>query len=245
MNKQRALAVPLLTTPTDPVGGAYARSSYTVESADPLRHKQALRLLIERMYSWRGLNLVESAVHTDRPDRITLLASEKGDVFGTVTLGLDGDAGILAETLYPEEIAVLRKQGARLCELTRLAMDTQHNSREVLGALLHLVYIHGRLLHRATDVVIEVHPRHAPFYRRMLGFRIIGSERICPRVDAPAVLMHLELGHMDDQIARFGGTADPQARTLYPYFMSREAQDYILGTLVAASGTAARHPLSC
>jgi hypothetical protein len=57
--------------------------------------------------------------------------------------------------------------------------------------------------------------------------------------------MHLELGHMDDQIARFGGTADPQARTLYPYFMSREAQDYILGTLVAASGTAARHPLSC
>lgn len=50
---------------------------------------------------------------------------------------------------------------------------------------------------------------------------------------------------MDDQIARFGGSADPQARTLYPYFMSREAQDYILGTLVAASGTAARHPLSC
>ena len=164
MNKQAALAVPTLTAQTDPVDGECISTRYTVECADPLRHKQALRLLIERMYSWRGLNLVESAVHTDRPDRITLLASEKGDVFGTVTLGLDGDASILAETLYPEEIAVLRKQGARLCELTRLAMDTQHNSREVLGALLHLVYIHGRLLHRATDVVIEVHPRHAPFY---------------------------------------------------------------------------------
>lgn len=245
MNKQAALAVPTLNAPTDPVDGACISTRYTVECADPLRHKQALRLLIERMYSWRGLNLVESAVHTDRPDRITLLASENGDVFGTVTLGLDGDAGILAETLYPDEIAALRRQGARLCELTRLAMDTRHNSREVLGALLHLVYIHGRLIHRATDVVIEVHPRHASFYRRMLGFRIIGSERTCPRVDAPAVLMHLELGHMDAQIARFGGTADPQARTLYPYFMSREAQDSILGTLAAASAATPRHPLSC
>ena len=59
----------------------------------------------------------------------------------------------------------------------------------VLGTLFHLAYIHGRLIRGATDLVIEVHPRHASFYRRMLGFRIIGAERICPRVDAPAVLM--------------------------------------------------------
>lgn len=234
MNKQRALAVPLLATPTDPVGGAYARSSYTVESADPIRHERALRLLIERMYGWRGLSLVESVVATNSPDRITLVASENGEVCGTMTLGLDSEKGMFADTLYPAELAALRSRGARLCELTRLAMDTRHNSREVLGALIHLVYIHARLIHRATDAVIEVHPRHAPFYRRMLGFRLIGEERICPRVDAPAVLMHLELGHMDDQIARFGGTADPQARTLYPYFMSREVQASILGTLVAA-----------
>ena len=245
MNKQRALAVPLLATPTDPVGGAYARSSYTVESADPIRHERALRLLIERMYGWRGLSLVESVVATNSPDRITLVASENGEVCGTMTLGLDGEKGMFADTLYPAELAALRSRGARLCELTRLAMDTRHNSREVLGALIHLVYIHARLIHRATDAVIEVHPRHAPFYRRMLGFRLIGEERICPRVDAPAVLMHLELGHMDDQIARFGGTADPQARTLYPYFLSREAQDSILGTLVAACSTGLRPPLSC
>ena len=182
---------------------------------------------------------------TGRPDRITLVASENGEVCGTMTLGLDDEQGLLAYTLYPDELAALRSRGARLCELSRLAMDTRHNSREVLGALIHLAYIHARLVHRSTDAVIEVHPRHAAFYRRMLGFRIIGAERICPRVDAPAVLMHLELSHMDDQIARFGGTADPQARTLYPYFLSREAQDSILGTLVAACSTGLRPPLSC
>ena len=245
MDKQTAFTVPMLAPPTDDVDGAGFRASYTVEQADPARHGQALRLLIERMYGWRGLNLVESAMPTGRPDRITLVASENGEVCGTMTLGLDDEQGLLADTLYPDELAALRSRGARLCELSRLAMDTRHNSREVLGALIHLVYIHARLIHRSTDAVIEVHPRHAAFYRRMLGFRIIGAERICPRVDAPAVLMHLELSHMDDQFARFGGTADPQARTLYPYFLSREAQDSILGTLVAACTTGLRPPLSC
>ena len=245
MDKQTAFTVPMLAPPTDDVDGAGFRASYTVEQADPARHGQALRLLIERMYGWRGLNLVESAMPTGRPDRITLVASENGEVCGTMTLGLDDEQGLLADTLYPDELAALRSRGARLCELSRLAMDTRHNSREVLGALIHLVYIHARLIHRSTDAVIEVHPRHAAFYRRMLGFRIIGAERICPRVDAPAVLMHLELSHMDEQIARFGGTADPQARTLYPYFLSREAQDSILGTLVAACTTGLRPPLSC
>jgi hypothetical protein len=50
-----------------------------------------------------------------------------------MTLGLDGEKGMFADTLYPRAPA-LRSRGARLCELTRLAMDTRHNSREVLGA---------------------------------------------------------------------------------------------------------------
>jgi hypothetical protein len=114
------------------------------------------------MYGWRGLNLVESVVATDSPDRITLLASENGEVCGTMTLGLDGERGCSPTPSTPQSSPALRSRGARLCELTRLAMDTRHNSREVLGALIHLVYIHARLIHRATDAVIEVHPRHAP-----------------------------------------------------------------------------------
>ena len=185
------------------------------------------------MYSWRGLAPVDADVGTARPDRITLVASDESAIFGTVTLGLDGRDGILADALYPEELARLRRRGARLCELTRLAMDTHHNAREVLGALLHLVYIHGRLIHGASDVVIEVHPRHAGFYRRMLGFSPIGEERVCQRVNAPAVLLHLDLRHVDEQIALHGGTSKPGLRSLYPYFFSPEEQDEILRELGA------------
>lgn len=214
--------------------GASRTTTYTVECADPHRHDRAVRLLIERMYEWRGLTPVDADLHTTRPDRITLVASDDSAIFGTITLGLDGKDGILADALYPDELRNLRQRGARLCELTRLAMDTHHNAKEVLGALLHLVYIHGRLLHGVTDVVIEVHPRHAGFYQRMIGFSYIGEERVCPRVSAPAVLLHLELAHMDEQIGLYGGTSDPSVRTLYPYFLSLGEQDAILRRLSAA-----------
>jgi len=217
-----------------PEFGTNRTTTYTVECADPHRHDHAVRLLIERMYEWRGLAPVDTDLHATRPDRITLVASDEHEIFGTVTLGLDGRDGILADALYPEELDRLRSRGARLCELTRLAMDTHHNAKEVLGALLHLVYIHGRLIHGVTDVVIEVHPRHAGFYQRMIGFSYIGEERICPRVNAPAVLLHLELAHMDEQIALYGGTGDPGVRTLYPYFLSPEEQDRILLSLSSA-----------
>lgn len=214
--------------------GASRTTTYTVECADPHRHDRAVRLLIERMYEWRGLTPVDTDLHATRPDRITLVASDDSAIFGTITLGLDGKDGILADALYPDELRNLRQRGARLCELTRLAMDTHHNAKEVLGALLHLVYIHGRLLHGVTDVVIEVHPRHAGFYQRMIGFSYIGEERVCPRVSAPAVLLHLELAHMDEQIGLYGGTSDPSVRTLYPYFLSLGEQDAILRRLSAA-----------
>lgn len=214
-------------------GGSSRTSSYTVECADPHRHNRAVRLLIERMYEWRGLAASDTELQTHRPDRITLVASDESAIFGTITLGLDGENGILADTLYPEELQRLRQRGARLCELTRLAMDTQHNAKEVLGALFHLVYIHGRLLHGATDLVIEVHPRHASFYRRMMGFKFIGEERVCPRVNAPAVLLHLELSYVDAQIAQHGGSGKASARTLYSYFLSPEEQSAILRGLAA------------
>ena len=62
------------------------------DNADP---RQALRLLIERMYGWRGLNLVESAMPTGRPDRITLVASESGHAAQSVQSGKVNQYGAL------------------------------------------------------------------------------------------------------------------------------------------------------
>jgi hypothetical protein len=69
-----------------------------------------------------------------------------------------------------------------------------------------------------TDLFIEVHPRHAGFYRRMLGYRVVGEERVCPRVGAPAVLMHMSQQEVDELIAQHAGKETSSTRSLYRLF---------------------------
>jgi len=185
-------------------------------------------MLIQRMYAWRGL-LTKAPTQLDtHANQVTLIASRGATVFGTVSLGLDSGEKLAADTLYGEELDQLRQQNARICEMTRLAIDPAFNSKEVLGSIFHLAYIFSRLIHGMTDLVIEVNPRHAPFYRKMLGFTVIGPERTCPRVNAPAVLLHLPLSYADDQISRHGGGIQDNGRTLYSQFLSEHEQAGLL-----------------
>ena len=212
------------TIPTEPTleeerGCVLERGGYRVHLADSSGQWKA-GMLVERMYSWRGY-------HTERPttapasaSRITLQATCGPHLFGTLTAGLDSKEGLLADALYPEEVDALRAMGCRLCEISKLAVDPQYGSKEVLASLFHLAYIYVHIIHKATDVLIEVNPRHAPFYQRRLGFQRIGEIRQCPRVAAPAVLLHIELSYMEAQIARHGGSCNAKERSLYPYFFS-------------------------
>ena len=88
--------------------------------------------------------------------------------------------------------------------------------------MFHVAYMYVRRLHGCTDLLAEVNPRHASFYRRLLGFQQAGAERMCERVQAPAVLLWLPLEHAERQIARYGGKAEllDSTRSLYPLFFS-------------------------
>ena len=158
-------------------------------------------------------------------NQLTLQAGSGESIFGTLTIGFDFERGLAADALYRKEIDAYRNAGAHVCELTRLAIDPEHGSKEVLGALFHLAYIFGGLLCGATDVFIEVNPRHVAFYRRMLHFRQGGELKLCERVNAPAVLLHLDVGYVAEQIARYGGHQGRDRRSLYPYFFSKQEED--------------------
>ena len=124
-----------------------------------------------------------------------------------------------------------RRPGKRLCEFTRLAVDIEprFNSKDFLARLIHVAVVYAHLIQHATDMLIEVNPRHVGFYRRSLGFNQIGPERICSRVNAPAVLMHIDLHHMATQIrVHGGGNRHGAERTLYPHFLSGAEQRVLL-----------------
>lgn len=196
------------------------RGNYSIRLADSPRQRSQAHMLLKRMYSWRGYHMEKDvAVITPHdPNRLTLEAAVGQKLVGTVTLGLDSHEGLLADELYGEEINAFRIRNRKVCELSKLAIDPKHSSKEILASLFHLAYIYGRNLHKATDLFIEVNPRHASFYQRMLGLCQIGETRICRRVHAPAVLMHLELEYVDSKFADLKGSCESSEKSLYPYF---------------------------
>jgi len=192
------------------------RGDYRIRLAEAPGRNKEVSALIKRMYSWRGYSIENTA---SSYTQTTLEAFRGHDLVGTLSLGLDSENGLLADDLYGEKISAFRTEGRKACELSKLAIDPQFSSKELLASLFNLAYICGRLIHKATDFLIEINPRHTGYYKRMLGFQQLGEMRTCQRVNAPAVLLHLELDYVDAQISSLAGSHKPKERSLYPYFL--------------------------
>jgi hypothetical protein len=202
----------------------FERSDFHVRMASTGGHRSESEMLVSRMYAWRGYKLAAGA--SARSANEMILQACRGDsTIGTLTLRLDSECGLLADGLYEEEVDLYRRQGGNVCELTGLAVAPRCGSKEVLASMFHLAYIFGRRHHGVTDLVIEVNPRHVAYYQRILGFQQVGPERTCARVGAPAVLLHLDLDYVDEQIELLAGRRRNVPRSLYPYFFSKLEED--------------------
>jgi hypothetical protein len=186
--------------------------------------------LVKRRYEHRGYDL---PVAIPDPHLYTVAAYEQGQLAGTVGVRMDSERGLYAEDLYPAEIAQLRARRISLCEFTRLAVDTNALSRTVLASLFHTAYLYAHRLRGADAAVIEVNPRHVPFYMRALNFGRVGPERHNERVDAPAVLLFVLFSQIREGVARYAGRADlaGSTRTLYPYGFSPPEEEGIMNRL--------------
>ena len=219
--KLRELSIPQ-EEPREIRESAVEQQKFKIRLANTEERRDSASLLIQKRYSWRGYETGEALEKT--PNKITLLAFNGEQIAGTLTLGLDSADGLLVDDLYKPEIDVLRASGRKVCELTKLAVDESVKSKMVLAALFHIAFIYGHNIHKGTDFVIEINPRHTLFYKRMLGFNHFGPERHCERVSAPAVLLRLELEYAKAEIARLGGLGKDavNVKSLYPYFFTMQ-----------------------
>jgi hypothetical protein len=188
------------------------------------------RDLVQRRYTERGYDL---PLAVPDPSLYTVAAYEQGQLAGTVGVRLDSERSLYADDLYPLEVEALRAQKLRLCEFTRLAVDTNALSRTVLASLFHTAYLYAHRLRGVDAAVIEVNPRHVAFYMRALNFKLVGPERHNERVDAPAVLLFVHFSQIRDGIARYAGKPElaSATRTLYPYGFSPGEEEGILNRL--------------
>lgn len=198
-----------------------AARSFKIRAADSAGHRSSANILVQRRYAWRGYQSV-SIPEDPSGHLITLNACESDSTIGTITIGLDGPQGLLAEDTFPDEIERLRASSGRLCEFTKLAADPTTGAKQVLASLFHVAYIVAHRLRGCDTLVMEVNPRHVAYYRRMLGCKVVAEARTNQRVNAPAVLLSLDFAYTREQIGRFAGQPELAAteRTLYPYSFS-------------------------
>jgi hypothetical protein len=156
------------------------------------REVHACHELVRRMYAWRGYLTDSTNPHLAR-DQLTLAAWRDGELAATLTLARDNGSNLMAEALYPAEIANLRSKDRIICEYSRLAIDPVTSSTQLMEQFFRMAYELAKSHFSAKDAIVEINPRHRRFYEREIGFTQLGPLRVCPRVDAPALLLHRDM----------------------------------------------------
>ena len=203
---------------------------FKIRIAGSRDHQEGAGSLVERRYAWRGYDIQQKPAD---PHLFTFVAYDEGQVVGTVSIRLDSDRGLSADERYKQELDALRTAGCRLCEFTRLAVDTHAISKVVLAGLFHTAYMFAYQLRGHDNAVIEVNPRHAAFYRRALIFEPCGGQRLNARVNAPAVLLRLPFDRVPPQLEKYGGRPElaKTTRLMYANFFGAKEAGGILERL--------------
>lgn len=169
------------------------QAELSIRQVATVSERLAAEQLVRRMYSRRGYRVAFPEHDPGDKHRVTLGVWHDDELAATLTVAADRGQGLLCETLYPSEIATLRSENKRLCEYSRFAVDPEFSSPKLLRSFFRNAYDLTCRILEASHAVIEVNPRHSRFYEQELGFGRLGSVRICPRVAAPALLLHRDL----------------------------------------------------
>lgn len=203
---------------------------FKIRVASSKEHLDQASNLLREKYEWRGYRADRLA---ENPHYVTLLAYSNEELIGTMTLGVDSESGLSVDQTYRTEVNALRRQGRRVSEITKLAAENTTSSKRILAALIHITFIYARYVHERTDFLIEINPKHANYYEKRLGFRRLGKEQICERVNAPACLMHIDLDYVGEQVNLLGGRGySGDEKTIYPYFFHKRDEEGIAARLL-------------
>lgn len=177
--------------------------------ASTRREREAAFGLIYQAYVRAGL--ASANVHGKRVTPYQLLPTttifnahlthgpEAGLVFSTVSLIGDGEMGLPLERVYPQLVAERRNAGIRLAEVSCLA-DRRHDFRRFFSVFcaLNRWMIQFARAQRIDQVLVAVHPKHARFYTRNMGFEIVGDVTQYPTVgNRPAVALCFDFARND------------------------------------------------
>ncbi len=196
---------------------------FKVKLVNSRNDRESINMLVNQRFSSRGYAHPESSKDMDV---LSLQATIDNRIVGTMSVQFDSGDGLPLDKLYQFELDSLRRRGAKLCQFTKLAVEKEVKSRSVLASLFHLAEIWAFRVRHYNYLCIEVNPRHVAFYQRMLKFTILSDVRENQQVQAPSVLLGIDLHYVSRLVEHFGGKpelADTE-RSFYPYLFSSEEE---------------------
>jgi hypothetical protein len=157
--------------------------SYQIAATRPQR--EAAFHLVYSAYTQRGLMQPNESRLRVTPFHLlpltdVFVAEYQGSVIYTMTLVSDDRLGLPLESVYAAEVDERRAAGRHLAEVSCLAaargVFSHGRMFDVFVRLVGLMFQSARA-HGIDELLIAVHPRHARFYSRMLGFEQFGELR--------------------------------------------------------------------
>lgn len=138
---------------------------------------------------------IHTAAQAVGPQASVILGCIDTLTVATLTAMSDSDQGLPLDRVYGPELQSLRQQGHSLVEVGLFADRRKQMARstEALIQLMRYAFYFAQFCD-ATDFVIGVHPKHARFYTRLLGFQPCGPTRSYAAVnDRPVTLLRAQL----------------------------------------------------
>ncbi len=180
-----------------------------------------------------NLNGVRFTPYQLLPTTDIIIARLRGEVISTLSLVRDGDLGLPMEQIFGDEVASRRAAGRQLAEVSGLA-DRRQGTARFFALFCDMGRLMAQLADRlgTTELLVTVHPRHAPLYRRYMAFEPLGDCREYPTVQGrPAVALSLDFSRAKVECPKswrefFGSPLPHQALCSCP--LSDADRDYFL-----------------
>lgn len=194
--------------------------SYTIELANtPEKRKDAFKLAygvyLEKGYIAENDEKILTNELDSLPDTTIIVVYDQfKEAVATATLNFEKYGPMPCREIFDRELLPLKTSGNQIAEVTRLAIkDASRDSAFLLMQILHALLIYTYKIKKNESIVVEVNPKHAAFYEKLLGFDKLSGEVACSRVNyAPAVLLHLKLSKLHQAIIDTYGLKNKDVR---------------------------------
>lgn len=210
---------------------------FTVRVANSMEEREAVFKLAYQVYLDKGYvhenanQWLINSYDTAQDTVILIVLDAQKNIAGSLTMVFDSRERLPADKIYHEELNQLRHSRKRLTEISRLVISPNYrNSKEILILLFNYMAIYASQIKKIDNLIIEVNPRHKEYYKSILCFEEVGSEKPCPQVkDAPAILLSLSVKKYQSEVlrCRYSPILEKKERTLYPFFLKTEQEPLV------------------